>query len=229
MSIAGKILSLKAELPDGVELVAVSKTCPTADIMEAYGAGQRVFGESRVQEMTAKYEELPRDIQWQMIGHLQTNKVKYIAPFVSLIQSVDSEKLLDVINGEALKNKRIIDVLLEVYIAHEYTKYGWDEYELIDYMLSGRYQELRGIRFRGLMGIATNTEDMDQVREEFLHLHRLYDRLKCDFFDDGFDTLSMGMTGDYKLAIECGSNMVRIGSYIFGERNYIDLPQAAGN
>lgn len=220
MSIAEKIKSLKEELPDGVELVAVSKTCPAADIMEAYNAGQRVFGESRVQEMTAKYEELPKDIRWHLIGHLQTNKVKYIAPFVSLVQSVDSAKLLNVIDAEALKNSRTIDVLLEIYIAHEETKFGWDETELFDYLNSGKYKELSNIRFRGVMGIATYTDREEQTKNEFLHLRGLYEKLRHGFFGDDFNIISMGMTGDYPLAVECGSNMVRVGSYIFGERQY---------
>ncbi len=220
MSIPDKISALKSQLPAGVELVAVSKTYPASDIMVAYNAGQRVFGESRPQELTAKYNELPKDIEWHMIGHLQTNKVKYIAPFVSLIHSVDSEKLLNVINAEALKNSRVIDVLLEIYIAREDTKHGWDETELVEYLKQGKYKEIKGVRIRGVMGIATYTDNMSQVKNEFMHLKELYEQLRHDFFGNNFDIISMGMSGDYEFAVECGSNMVRIGSYIFGQRQY---------
>lgn len=218
MSISSKIKELKDSIPAGVSLVAVSKTYPAQVIKEAYDAGQRIFGENRPQEMVEKQALLPGDIQWHMIGHLQTNKVKYIAPFVSMIESVDSERLLEVINKEAIKNGRIIDVLLEIRIAEEDTKSGWDERELMEYLASGKYRELQGIRFRGVMGIATYTDDRSRVRSEFLHLKEIFDKLKAGYFGEEFDTVSMGMSGDYPLAIECGSTMVRIGSYIFGER-----------
>lgn len=221
MSIKERILSLKAALPEGVTLVAVSKTYPAETVMEAYRAGQRVFGENRVQELVAKQEALPGDIQWHLIGHLQTNKVKYIAPFVSLIHSVDSAKLLDVIHEQALRNGRVIDVLMEVHVAREKSKHGWAEEDLFAYMASGDWKTLSGVRLRGIMGVATFTEDETLVRSEFEHLHTIFTRLKQEHdFGPEFDTLSMGMSGDYPLAIKCGSNMVRIGSLIFGARQY---------
>lgn len=218
MPIASKIAELKAALPSSVELVAVSKTYPPSAIMEAYEAGQRIFGENRPQELVAKYRELPGDIRWHLIGGLQTNKVKYVAPFVTMIHSGESAKLLEVIHKEALKNGRVIDVLLEIHIAREESKHGWQEDELLDYLAAGVYRELTGVRFRGVMGVATFTDDMECVRAEFTRLSALFARLRTEFFDDRFDTLSMGMTADYPVAIECGSTMVRIGSYIFGAR-----------
>lgn len=218
MSISSKIKELRASIPAGITLVAVSKTYPAKAVMEAYDAGQGVFGESRPQELVEKYGQLPKDIQWHMIGHLQTNKVKYIAPFVSLIHSVDNARLIDTVNKEALKNGRIIDVLLEIRIASEDTKHGWDERELFEYLAGGSYRELGGIRFRGVMGIATYTDDEAQIRREFLHLKDIFDKLKSVYFGDSFDIVSMGMSGDYPIAIECGSTMIRVGSYIFGER-----------
>lgn len=218
MPIASKIAELKAALPSSVELVAVSKTYPPSAIMEAYEAGQRIFGENRPQELVAKYRELPGDIRWHLIGGLQTNKVKYVAPFVTMIHSGESAKLLEVIHKEALKNGRVIDVLLEIHIAREESKHGWREDELLDYLAAGVYRELTGVRFRGVMGVATFTDDMECVRAEFTRLSALFARLRTEFFDDRFDTLSMGMTADYPVAIECGSTMVRIGNYIFGAR-----------
>lgn len=218
MSIQEKINELTTALPLGVELVAVSKTCPSSDIMQAYEAGHRVFGESRPQEMTAKYNELPRDIRWHMIGHLQTNKVKQIVPYVAMIHSVDSPRLLEAIDREALKAGRVIDVLLEVLIAREESKHGWPEEELFAYARSGVFGTLKGVRVRGVMGIATYTDDREVNRAEFTRLRQLFETLRADYFPTGFDTVSMGMTHDYALAIECGSTMVRIGSYIFGER-----------
>lgn len=220
MSVADKITELKKSLPAKVTLIAVSKTYPPETILEAYRAGQRVFGENRPQELLAKYEQLPHDIEWHMIGGLQTNKVKYIAPFVKMIHSVESEKLLLTIQKEALKNKRTIDVLFEVHIAQEEAKHGWKAQELIEYLKSRRHRTLDAIRFRGLMGVATNTDDTDTIRNEFSGLHDLFCSLKEEFFDADFDTLSMGMTSDYPIAIECGATAVRIGSYIFGARNY---------
>lgn len=220
MSISNKIKELHDTIPPGVTLVAVSKTYPPEAIAEAYDAGQRIFGESRPQELAQKQQVLPADIEWHMIGHLQTNKVKYIAPFVSLIHSADSEKLLETISKEAVKNGRMIDVLLEIHIALEQSKEGWDRDELLSYLAKGGHKALPGVRFRGVMGIATYTSDTEAVRAEFLYLKGLFDTLKCGFFDQDFDTVSMGMSGDYMDAIDCGSNMVRIGSYIFGSRYY---------
>jgi len=218
MSIASKIAELRAVLPSAVELIAVSKTYPPSAVMEAYEAGQRTFGENRPQELVEKYRELPKDIRWHLIGGLQTNKVKYVAPFVTMIHSGESAKLLQVIHKEALKNGRTIDVLLEIHIAREASKHGWREDELLAYLATGAYRELTGVRFRGVMGVATFTDERECVRAEFTRLNALFSRLRTEFFDDRFDTLSMGMTADYRVAVECGSTMVRFGSYIFGAR-----------
>ncbi|MDL2320150.1 YggS family pyridoxal phosphate-dependent enzyme [Alistipes sp. OttesenSCG-928-B03] len=222
MSIKEQITSIRGELPDGVELVAVSKTHPAEAVVAAYNAGMRVFGENKAQEMRAKHEVLPEDIEWHMIGHMQTNKVKYIAPFVAMIQSVDSVRLLDVIDKEAAKNGRVIDVLMEVYIAQEESKSGWETEELLEYLRSGAHLAKPNIRIRGLMGMASFTDDEQQVRAEFTVLRELHDRVRGEFFadDPAFDTLSMGMTSDWRIAVECGSTMVRIGSAIFGARDY---------
>jgi len=221
MSIADNIRTLKKEtIPINVKLVAVSKTKPIPEVQEAYDAGQRVFGENMVQELIEKYEQLPKDIQWHLIGHLQTNKVKYIAPFISMIESVDSLKLLQEINKHAEKNKRLIDCLLQIYIADEETKFGLGFDEAIELLRSDEFQQLKNIRIRGLMGIATNTDREKQLRDEFYELKTFFDGMKQSFFrkDDKFDTLSMGMSADYKIAIEQGSNMIRLGSTIFGQR-----------
>lgn len=221
MSIKTTIEELQIELkPDHVKLVAISKTKPTEDIMAAYEAGQRIFGENMVQELVGKQEALPKDIEWHLVGHLQTNKVKYIAPFVAMIQSVDSLKLLKEINKYALKNDRTIDCLLQVYIADEDTKFGLDHAELIELLRNEEFAGLKNIRIRGLMGIATNTDNEKRIKEEFYELKMLFDGVKVSFFrkEDTFDILSMGMSSDYKIAIEQGSNMVRLGSTIFGKR-----------
>jgi len=203
-----------------VTLVAVSKTKPVEDIMEAYNAGQRIFGENMVQELVDKYEELPKDIEWHLIGHLQTNKVKYIAPFISMIESVDSLKLLQEINKQALKNDRVIDCLLQIYIADEETKYGLGFDEAVELLRSEEFAELKNVRIRGLMGIATNTDNEKQIKEEFYELDTFFDGIKQSFFRkaDYFDELSMGMSSDYKIAVEHGSTMVRLGSTVFGQR-----------
>ena len=221
MSVSERINELKNELPEGVTLVAVSKTHPVAAIEEAYAVGQRIFGESRPLELKEKYETLPKDIEWHFIGTLQSKQVKYYAPFVSLIHSVDSEKALQVIQKEAVKNSRTIDVLLELHIAEEESKQGWSPAELDEYLASGRFRELVNVRIRGFMGMATFTEDQEQVRREFTCLKNSFDRLKTLYFaevGEVFDTLSMGMTDDWRIAVECGSTIVRIGSYIFGQR-----------
>ncbi|GGH17070.1 YggS family pyridoxal phosphate-dependent enzyme [Sphingobacterium alkalisoli] len=221
MSITTNIEEIRQELdPLGVTLVAISKTKPNEDILEAYHAGQRIFGENMVQELVDKYEALPKDIDWHLVGHLQTNKVKYIAPFISLIHSVDSFKLLKEINKHAAKNNRIIDCLLQVFIAEEETKYGFDHAELIEMFQEKEFPELKNIRIRGLMGIATNTDKEKEIMEEFYELKMLFDGVKVSYYrkDDTFDTVSMGMSSDYKLAITRGSNMVRLGSTIFGKR-----------
>ena len=217
MSIASKISDIRATLPADVELVAVSKFHPAQAVMEAYDAGQRIFGESRVQELTAKYEQLPKDICWQMIGHLQTNKVRAIAPFISLIQSVDSARLLECINREAERCNRVIDCLLEVHVAAEQTKSGWNVDELKEYLVTDAIKELKNIRIRGVMGMATYTDDLAVVRSDFERIAAVKRELE-PIFGEQFDILSMGMSDDYPLAVECGSTMVRVGSLIFGER-----------
>jgi len=216
MSIKNNLLEIKSTLPENVTLVAVSKTKPVPDLMEAYEAGQRIFGENKIQEMAEKFEQMPKDIEWHMIGHVQTNKVKFMAPFVSLIHGVDSLKLLEEINKQALKNNRIIDCLLQIHIAEEETKFGLDEAELNDLLDSETFKNLKNIKIKGLMGMATFTENQDQIRKEFLHLESIFEKLQTP--NSELQTLSMGMSGDYKLAIECGSTMVRIGSSIFGTR-----------
>jgi PLP dependent protein len=219
MSIAQSLLKIKSTLPSTVTLVAVSKTKPINDLMEAYDAGQRIFGENKIQEMADKWEAMPKDIEWHMIGHVQTNKVKFMAPFVSLIHGVDSLKLLEEINKQAKKNKRIIDCLLQIYIADEESKFGLDEEELNEILKQVLYKELKNIRIVGLMGMATFTNNQDQIKKEFTHLKSIFDsyqNLKSEICN--LKSLSMGMSGDYQLAIECGSTMVRIGSSIFGGR-----------
>ena len=221
MSIATNLNNIKSQLPENVTLVAVSKTKPVADLMEAYNAGQRIFGENKIQEMAEKWEQLPKDIQWHMIGHVQTNKVKYMAPFVSLVHGVDSFKLLKEINKQAAKNNRVIDCLLQVFIAEEETKFGLDEKELNDILISEEFKELKNIKIVGLMGMATFTDNQTQIEKEFKHLKAIFDNLQNQPKTQNLQptTLSMGMSGDYKLAISCGSTMVRIGSSIFGGRN----------
>ena len=219
MSIKSEIERLRSELPEGVKLLAVSKFHPVEALQEAYDAGQRAFGESRPQELKAKQAVLPDDIEWHMIGHLQTNKVKYIAPYVHLIESLDSERLAEAIEKEAAKCDRTIDCLLEIHVTAEESKSGWDYAELLDFVRSGGFAAMPHIRLRGVMGMATFTDDESQVRADFKRLNECFTELK-EHFGAEFDTLSMGMTGDYREAIECGSTMVRIGSKIFGERNY---------
>ena len=221
MSIADHIIALKRETElNSVTLVAVSKTKPSEDILAAYNAGQRIFGENQVQELVEKFERLPKDIEWHLIGHLQSNKVKYIAPFISLIHSADSLKLLQEIDRQALKNKRVIDCLLQIYIADEETKYGLSFDEAIELLRSAEFAELKNVRIRGLMGIATNTANQKQIKEEFYELSTFFDGIKESFFknDDAFNELSMGMSADYKIAMEQGSTMVRLGSTVFGDR-----------
>ena len=221
-SITAQLNKLKKTIPDQVKLVAVSKTKPVEDILEAYKAGQRHFGENKAQEMETKHEQLPTDIVWHFIGHLQTNKVKYIAAYVSLIEAVDSLKLLKEINKQAAKNERIIPCLLQFHIAEEDTKFGLDQDEAAALLKSEAFKKMKNIQIVGVMGMATFTEDMDQVRREFKHLKTIFDWLKSKYFvvDDSFREISMGMSSDYQVAIEEGATIVRIGSLIFGERNY---------
>jgi pyridoxal phosphate enzyme (YggS family) len=223
MSITENLKEINSTLPHGVKLVAVSKTKPNEVLLEAYSAGQRVFGENKVQEMVAKYETLPRDIEWHFIGHLQTNKIKYIAPFVSLIHSVDSLKLLSAINKEGLKIKRVINCLLQFHIATEETKFGLSFEEAEELLSSSEFKEMAFIQVLGVMGIATFTNEETIITDEFKRLKTIFDTLKLKYFSEtpGFSEISMGMSDDYRIAIGQGSTMVRIGSTIFGERNYI--------
>lgn len=218
MGIEKNLTTLRTVLPAHVTLVAVSKTKPIEDLQEAYNAGQRVFGENKIQEMTHKWEVLPKDIQWHMIGHVQRNKVKYMAPFVSLIHGVDSLRLLQEIDKQAKKHQRTIPCLLQVHIAQESTKFGFDEEELQEVLSADTFKSLTNIRIEGLMGMATFTNDQNQIRNEFRFLKRIFSDLEQKM--PHLNTLSMGMSGDYEMAIEEGSTMVRIGSSIFGARNY---------
>ena len=217
MSVPENFNKIKALIPENVELVAVSKFHPVEKIKEVYDCGQRVFGENKVQELLTKVNELPSDIQWHLIGHLQTNKVKYIASFIDTIQSVDSEKLLEEINRQADKNSRKIKVLLQIKIAEEESKFGLemqDAEEIFHNYLNGKFPH---VEITGLMGLATFTEDKDQTKKEFSFLKQIFDKMSLQ---KKLETLSMGMSDDYKIAIECGANSVRVGSGIFGQRNY---------
>ena len=219
MSISENILKIKSKLPEGVSLVAVSKTKPISDLLEAYNAGQRIFGENKIQEMTSKYNEMPKDIAWHMIGHIQRNKVKYMAPFVSLIHGVDSLRLLTEINKQALKNNRIIDCLLQVKIAAEENKFGLSENEVLNLLGSEEIKKFQNIKIDGLMGMATFTNNQEQLQKEFEMLKSVFDNLthrKSSNFN--LKTLSMGMSDDYPIAIKNGSTMIRVGSSIFGKR-----------
>jgi PLP dependent protein len=221
MNIRSNIMQLVKGLPGKCRLIAVSKTQPTAAILEAYGAGQRSFGENKVQELVPKYEALPKDIEWHMIGHLQSNKIKYIAPFVHLIHSVDSVRLLEEIDKQGRKAQRMISCLLQVHIAREETKFGFSEEEIMQLAALTQLPQWRNIRITGLMGMATFTDDAGQVRAEFKTLRSVFEKLKAAALPEPFQIteLSMGMSGDYTIAIEEGSTMIRVGSAIFGERN----------
>ncbi len=222
MSIKNNLLNIKSTLPEHVTLVAVSKTKPVSDLMEAYDAGQRIFGENKIQEMCDKWEQMPKDIQWHMIGHVQTNKVKFMAPFVSLIHGVDSLKLLEEINKQANKYNRIIDCLLQIHIAEEDTKFGLNENELHEILqfVQNDKEGMKNIRIVGLMGMATFTNNQEQIKKEFTYLKSIFDKTNQHQTSNfKLQTLSMGMSGDYPLAIKCGSTMVRIGSSIFGTRS----------
>jgi pyridoxal phosphate enzyme (YggS family) len=216
--IGKNLQNIKSKLPENVTLVAVSKTKPIVDLQEAYDAGQRVFGENKIQEMAEKFDALPKDIKWHMIGHLQSNKVKYMAHFVDLIHGVDKLKTLKEINKQAKKHDRVINCLLQVKIAKEETKFGFSFEEIIATLSSEELQELDNIKIVGFMGMATFTDDKEQLEEEFSSLKNLFDQLKTQH--SSIETLSMGMSGDYQLAIENGSTMIRVGSSIFGQRNY---------
>ncbi|MDB2631826.1 YggS family pyridoxal phosphate-dependent enzyme [Flavobacteriaceae bacterium] len=218
MGIRERLLELKSSLPEQVTLVAVSKTKPVADLMQAYDCGQRVFGENKVQEMAEKYHQMPKDIQWHMIGHLQRNKVKYMAEFVDLIHGVDRLKLLTEINRQAKKHNRTINCLLQIKIATEDTKFGLKKEDAIALLESEVFQDLQHIHISGVMGMASFTNDSDQIKTEFENLKTTFDILKK--IHPGMKIISMGMSGDYQLAISCGSTMIRVGSHIFGARHY---------
>ena len=222
MSIKSNLQEIINELPEGVRLVAVSKFHPNEAILEAYEAGQRIFGESKVQEMTAKYESLPKDIEWHFIGHLQTNKIKYIAPYVSMIHGIDSYKLLEEVNKQAIRANRVIPCLLQIHIAQEETKFGFSFEECKDTLNTEDWKSLTNIRICGLMGMATNTDSSEQIKREFRSLYTFFKEIKSDYFtnEPTFKELSMGMSHDYHQAITEGSTLVRVGSKIFGERNY---------
>lgn len=217
MGIKERLVELKSLLPKTVSLVAVSKTKPVTDLMQAYDAGQRIFGENKVKEMTEKYQQMPKDIQWHMIGHLQRNKVKYMAEFVELIHGVDSLKLLTEIDKQAKKHSRVINCLLQIKIATEDTKFGLTKEDAIALLNSDQFQDLKHIHISGVMGMASFTNDKKQVKTEFENLKNTFDTLKKN--QPEMEIISMGMSGDYQLAISCGSTMIRVGSHIFGARN----------
>ena len=221
MSIPENINNIISNIPSNVKLVAVSKTKPNSDILEAYDGGCKVFGENKIQDLVKKYGELPKDIEWHMIGHLQTNKVKYIAPFISLIHAVDSIKLLKTINKEAAKNNRTIDCLIQIKIAEEETKFGMSVSDA-KVIFENNLPELSNINIIGLMGMASFSDDKNQVRNEFKYISSKFSEFKSNYFSDNsiFKEISMGMSGDYKIAIEEGSTIIRVGSTIFGHRNY---------
>lgn len=220
MTIAENLNLIKQNLPDNVTLVAVSKTKPVSDLMEAYEAGQRIFGENKIQEMTEKWQLMPKDIEWHMIGHVQSNKVKYMVPYVKLIHGVDSLKLLKEINRQAVRWRKNIHCLLQIHIAEEETKFGLNEQELEELLHSEEFKAMTNIKIVGLMGMATFTVNQAQIKREFNHLKKIFDALKNQPTTQNLQptTLSMGMSGDYQIAIDCGSTMVRIGSSIFGNR-----------
>ena len=222
MSIADNLKQVLAELPQGVRLVAVSKFHPNEAIEEAYRAGQRIFGESKVQEMTAKYESLPKDIEWHFIGHLQSNKIKYMIPYVAMIHGIDTYKLLAEVNKQAVKAGRTVNCLLQIHVAQEETKFGFSPEECREMLDTGEWKALTNVRICGLMGMASNTDNIEQINREFRLLDRLFNELKETWFagSDDFRELSMGMSHDYHEAIAAGSTLVRVGSKIFGERNY---------
>ncbi len=222
VTIIENLQEIKNSIPTSVTLVAVSKTKPIEDLQTAYDAGQRIFGENKVQELSNKEPALPNDIKWHMIGHMQSNKVKFIAPYISLIHGVESFKLLKEINKQALKNKRIINVLLQFHIATEATKFGFKINEVNEILNSQEFKDLKNIEISGVMGMASFVDNKSQVRKEFANLKSIFNEIKLNFFpnEKSFNTISMGMSGDFKLAIDEGSTMIRVGSSIFGSRNY---------
>ena len=212
------ILRIISDIPENVKLVAISKTKSNEDIMMAYETGQRLFGENKIQEMSAKYEDLPKDIKWHMVGHVQSNKIKYMAPYVDLIHGIDSLKSIKILNKEGAKNNRILNCLLQLKISKEESKFGLGKKEFKEIIYSDEYKEMKNIKIKGLMAMASNTNEKSIIRSEFVHAKKIFDEINNG--DKSFEILSMGMSNDYKIAIECGSNMIRLGSLIFGERNY---------
>ena len=212
------ILRIISDIPENVKLVAISKTKSDEDIMIAYETGQRVFGENKIQEMSAKYEDLPKDIKWHMVGHVQSNKIKYMAPYVDLIHGIDSLKSIKILNKEGVKNNRILNCLLQLKISKEESKFGLGEKQFKEIIYSDEYKEMKNVKIKGLMAMASNTNEKSIIRSEFVHAKKIFDEINNG--DKSFEILSMGMSNDYKIAIECGSNMIRLGSLIFGERNY---------
>ena len=216
--IVENILRLKEKIPKEVKLIAISKTKPTSDIIKAYNSGHIYFGENKIQEMGIKFEKLPKDIKWHMVGHVQSNKIKYMASYVDLVHGIDSLKSLKVLNKEGEKNKRVINCLLQLKLSDEDSKFGLDEKKFKEIIYSSDYDEMKFVKIKGLMGMASFTNDQKKIENEFKFGYKIYSAIKKN--DQNIDILSMGMSNDYKLAIECGSNMIRIGSIIFGERNY---------
>ena len=212
------ILRIISDIPENVKLVAISKTKSSEDIMIAYETGQRLFGENKIQEMSAKYEDLPKDIKWHMVGHVQSNKIKYMAPYVDLIHGIDSLKSIKILNKEGVKNNRILNCLLQLKISKEESKFGLGEKQFKEIIYSDEYKEMKNVKIKGLMAMASNTNEKSIIRSEFVHAKKIFDEINNG--DKSFEILSMGMSNDYKIAIECGSNMIRLGSLIFGERNY---------
>ena len=212
------INKIRSDIPDYVEIIAISKTKPNEDIMKAYMNGHRSFGENKIQEMSIKFEELPKDIIWHMVGHVQSNKIKYMAPYVNLIHGVDSFKSIKIINKEGQKNNRILNCLLQLKISEEDSKFGLEANSIKKIIFSDEYDQMKNVKIRGIMAMATNTKNKDIIRNEFIYAKHIFDEISAT--DNNFEILSMGMSNDYHIAIECGSNMIRLGSLIFGERNY---------
>ena len=212
------ILRIISDIPENVRLVAISKTKSAEEIMMAYETGQRLFGENKIQEMSAKYEDLPKDIKWHMVGHVQSNKIKYMAPYVDLIHGIDSLKSIKILNKEGAKNNRILNCLLQLKISKEESKFGLGQKQFKEIIYSDEYKEMKNVKIKGLMAMASNTNEKSIIRSEFVHAKKIFDEINNE--DKSFEILSMGMSNDYKIAIECGSNMIRLGSLIFGERNY---------
>ena len=216
--ITENIHKIVSNIPKNVKLIAISKTKTNQDIMKAYESGQRFFGENKIQEMSIKFEDLPKDIKWHMVGHVQSNKIKYMAPYVDLIHGIDSLKSIKIINKEGVKNNRVINCLLQLKISKEESKFGLDEKQLKEIIFSTDYKEMNNIKIKGMMAMASNTKNESTIKKEFVFAKKIFNEINS--LDNDFDILSMGMSNDYQIAIECGSNMIRLGSLIFGERNY---------